>query len=98
MFGLSQEDLSYILEIFKKYPAIQEVSLFGSRALGTHKKGSDVDLALKGEGLDSIVLEISGKLNDESPMPYEFDLIDYNTIDNTDLKDHIDRVGKVIYP
>lgn len=97
MFGLTHQDLQIIIDTIKSYPQIKSASIFGSRALNRHKKGSDVDIALKGEGLGPIATEISGILNEESSLPYFFDIIDYNSITNADLRDHIDRVGKQIY-
>lgn len=97
MFGLTPDDLKVIVDAIKAYPQIEEVYIFGSRALNTHKKGSDIDIALKGHKLESIASELGGWLNEESSLPYFFDIVDYNAIDNPDLKDHIDRVGKIIY-
>jgi len=97
MFGLTPENIQVIIHALKRFPQIEEAIIFGSRALNRYKKGSDIDIALKGENIDDITAEIAGLLNDESPLPYFFDIVDYTTIDNKDLKDHIDRVGKIIY-
>ncbi len=97
MFGLTSNDLQIILDTLKSYPQIESAVIFGSRALNTYRKGSDIDIALKGERIESIAPEISGRLNEESPLPYFFDIIDYNSITNADLCDHINRVGKQIY-
>ncbi|MBS0629475.1 MAG: nucleotidyltransferase domain-containing protein [Verrucomicrobia bacterium] len=97
MFGLTSKDIQSIVEVLKRYPEIEEAIVFGSRALNRHKKGSDIDIALKGKNIDSIAAEVAGLLNDESPLPYYFDIVDYHTIDNPDLRDHIDRVGQKIY-
>jgi predicted nucleotidyltransferase len=97
MFGLNDAELQIIIQILKSYPQIEEALIFGSRALNRQRKGSDIDLALKGKDLESMTATIAGKLNDESPLPYFFDVLDYSSIDNPDLKDHIDRVGKQIY-
>lgn len=96
-YGLTDAELNIILEILKKFSEIEEVILFGSRAMGRQKKGSDIDLALKGTGVESVLSEISFALNSESPLPYYFDVIDYESIHVDGLKDHIDRVGKVLY-
>ena len=98
MYGLKDSDLVEILSALKKHPDITEAILFGSRAKGTQRPGSDVDIALKGNNLEQTVLQLSIALNQESLMPYDFDIIDYNKIDNQALIDHIDRVGKSIYP
>lgn len=97
MFGLTDKDLQFIVEVMKDYPQIDEAIIFGSRALQTYRKGSDIDLALKGKDIAETTYKISASLNEESPLPYYFDVLDYNLIDNDDLKDHIDRIGKQIY-
>lgn len=97
MFGLTNDEIQIIINILKSYPQIDEAIVFGSRTLNRHRKESDIDIALKGKEVESISASVAGQLNDESPLPYFFDIIDYNTIDNPALKDHIDRVGKQIY-
>lgn len=97
MFGLTIDDLQVIIDIIKVYPQIDEAIIFGSRALNTHKKGSDIDIALKGKKISLIATTISGMLNDETHFPYFCDVVDYNLIDNEELKNHIDRVGQQIY-
>jgi uncharacterized protein len=97
MFGLTDADLQFIIDVIKAYPQVDEAVIFGSRALNRHKNGSDVDIALKGKEIGLIAFKISGILNEESPLPYFFDVLDYHLIDNEDLKNHIDRVGKIIY-
>ncbi len=96
-YGLKSLELETIISILKKFPEIEEAVLFGSRAMGKEKQGSDIDIALKGRYIDSAVYKISHELNSESPLPYYFDILDYQTIENNDLKSHIERVGKVIY-
>jgi len=99
MYGLLERDLKYIIEAVSKYPEIEEVIIFGSRAMGNYKKGSDVDLALKGEKVErKTVRRLSDDLNEEYPLPYFFDVVNYNDISNEELKEHIDNKGKRIYP
>lgn len=97
MYGLTNIELQYIVNLIKAYPQIDEAIIFGSRALNKQKSGSDIDIALKGEEIELITSSISGILNDESPLPYFFDVIDYGLIDNKDFRNHIDRVGQQIY-
>jgi predicted nucleotidyltransferase len=97
MFGLTQADLRFIVEVIKSYPQVDEALIFGSRALSRHKKGSDIDIALKGREIGLSASAIAGILNEESPLPYFCDVLDYNLIDNEGLRDHIDRVGQHIY-
>jgi predicted nucleotidyltransferase len=98
MYGLKNSDLEIICQAFKRYPNVAEAILFGSRAKGTHHQGSDVDIALKGSDLTKTVLQLSIYLNQESLLPYQFDIIDYDAIDNKNLIDHIACVGISIYP
>lgn len=97
-FGLIPSDLAAICSVWAKYPEVEQALLFGSRAKGTHKIGSDVDIALKGENLRlSIINDISFELNEETNMPYNFDVLNYHSITVPALTDHINRVGKVLY-
>jgi predicted nucleotidyltransferase len=84
--------------LFKKYPGIQEVILYGSRALGTYRNGSDIDITLRtGENFAfTDLLHLMGDF-DESSLPYLADISLYQDIENPDLKAHIDRAGKVLY-
>lgn len=97
MFGLTQKEIESIVNVIERYPQVKEAIIFGSRALNTHRKGSDIDIALKGTEIENIASTISGILNEESSLPYFCDVLDYNFIDNEDLKEHIDRVGQQIY-
>ncbi len=95
--GLSSEELEAILAILKQFPEIEEAVLFGSRAMGKERRGSDVDIALKGREVGLVNSQVSFELNSNSVLPYYFDILDYQSIDNVELKSHIDRVGIVIY-
>lgn len=96
-FGLSDKTLAVIRQILADYPAVKKVILYGSRAKGNYKKGSDIDLTLIGDALDHRILgEIAGRL-EESPIPYQVDLSLWEQIDNQSLLEHIERVGVVFY-
>ena len=98
MNGLLERDLKFIIKAISYYPEIDEVIVFGSRAMGNYKKSSDVDIALKGQDVNhKIVRKLSGVLNEEYPLPYFFDVLSYHEISNEELKKHIDNEGKLIY-
>lgn len=98
IFGLQDSDLNEIIQVLKTIPQVKEAIIFGSRAKGTFKKGSDVDIVLKGEAINhSILNRISYILNEETFMPYQFDILHFNGITNPDLLEHIHRVGKTFY-
>lgn len=96
--GLRDEDLRSIVKIIAASKPVDAALVFGSRAKGTYRTGSDIDIALTGKSLchDDIV-ELSCLLNEESILPYRFDIVDYQALANPALRDHIDRVGKLIF-
>lgn len=97
-FGLRNEDIDYIVKTLKKFPEIKRAMIFGSRAKGTNKNGSDVDMAVFGEKINFGVLSrLHSILENDSPMPYFFDIVDYTHLEHDELRQHIDRVGKIIY-
>lgn len=97
-YGLTQQDIDQLQAAFQQFGEIEQVLVFGSRAKGNAKAASDVDLALKGKAVTSeTVRRLRAVLND-LPLPYFFDVVDYESIGNRELVAHIDRVGKVIYP
>ncbi|MCC3359715.1 nucleotidyltransferase family protein [Bacillus sp. REN16] len=98
MYGLIERDLGYILKAIRNFKEIERVILFGSRAMGNFKKGSDVDLAIVGEEITSkVIYELDDLLNEVYPLPYFFDIIQYEEINNQHLLEHINTVGKVLY-
>ncbi|MDR9441823.1 MAG: nucleotidyltransferase domain-containing protein [Schleiferiaceae bacterium] len=97
MYGLKQQTIEAIRGIFSHHPSIEKVILYGSRAQGNYRNGSDIDLTLVGEQLTlNEQLAIDNEL-DELLLAYKIDLSIYHTIENKDLIDHIKRVGKVFY-
>jgi len=92
-FGLGAEVIASIQGVFTAHPEVQEVILYGSRAKGNYKVGSDIDLSMKGDGINFDVLsKISQELYD-LPIPYTVDLSIFSNIDNQALQEHIERVG-----
>ena len=96
-FGISTDDWSAITQIFKSEERIQEIVLFGSRAKGNYKPGSDIDLAMKGSELTlTNLIDISTMLEDLD-LPYKFDLVLFERIQEPKLTEHIERVGITIF-
>ncbi|PKN73407.1 MAG: hypothetical protein CVU50_03700 [Candidatus Cloacimonetes bacterium HGW-Cloacimonetes-3] len=92
-YGIKAEYWTAILSILKSNPQVGEVILYGSRAKGNYKPGSDIDICLKGNELtQSDINSLITKL-DELMLPWTIDLSGYNMITNADLIDHIERVG-----
>ena len=96
-FGISSNYITKINSVFRQYFNIDEVIIFGSRAKGNYRDNSDIDLAIKGEFIDlSTLQQIENKL-EELYIPNFIDLIVFDKIENADLVDHINRVGKQFY-
>jgi predicted nucleotidyltransferase len=95
--GLQFSDIQEIKSICSKYTNISEVILFGSRAKGNWKHGSDIDLCIKGEQLkEHDIISISYKLNEETLLPYKFDILYWDKIKNSEIASHIERCGIII--
>lgn len=96
-FGLSDQDLVSIRQVFSQEPAVQKVLVYGSRAKGNYRPGSDIDLTLIGADLDEKTLSRMDERFEELLLPYRFDLSIYDRIDHPELIDHIQRIGKIFY-
>lgn len=95
--GLSVQTIEAVCRVFAKYPQVERAVLYGSRAKGNYRNGSDIDLTLEGKDLTlSLLLKIETDL-DDLLLPYKIDLAILSKIENPELKDHIQRVGVVFY-
>ena|ERR1035438_541513 len=95
-FGFKEGDLEFIINELRKFPQIEKGIIFGSRAKGNYQQGSDVDIAIVCKD-KNIAGKISFILNEDSPLPYKFDVLDYNSISHQDLIEQINRIGIVFY-
>lgn len=96
-FGLPDKTVALIRGILAGIPAVKKAVIYGSRAKGNFRPGSDIDLSLYGEKLDLRILgEIAARL-DESLIPYQVDLSIFDRLDHAGLREHIERVGLVFY-
>lgn len=97
-YGLRDSTIEMINSVFEKHSQIDEVILYGSRAKGNFKIGSDIDLSIKTAKDTSMhFLRLIKNELEELPMLYSFDVSLYHHISNPALKEHIDRVGKVFF-
>ncbi|GHU53966.1 hypothetical protein FACS1894132_07670 [Clostridia bacterium] len=91
-FGLSKKQLLLISEKLKS-ENVKKAVIFGSRAKGNYRLNSDIDIAVFGvSNLGKLISEL-----DELPLPYKFDVVSYENIYHGPLREHIDRVGVIIY-
>lgn len=97
-FGLKEATVEKIRAVLARYPQVEKAILYGSRAKGTYKNGSDIDLTLCGGA--SLTLRILRRMMtelDDLLLPYTIDLSIFNDISDPDVVDHIQRVGIVFY-
>ncbi|MCO6439712.1 MAG: nucleotidyltransferase domain-containing protein [Nitrococcus mobilis] len=96
-YGLPPHVLEQLKAVFRAWPRIERVILYGSRAKGNYRKGSDIDLCLEGQALEvADLLKLDAQI-DDLLLPWKFDLSLRQMIDNPNLLAHIERVGVPIY-
>ena len=94
VWGLDHESVKKLKSVFNAHSKIQKVILYGSRAMGTHRPNSDIDITLMGDQLaHSDLLKIANQI-DDLVLPQKVDLSLFHQIDTPSLRDHILRIGK----
>lgn len=96
-YGLKDIEIDSVCNLFKKNERIESVVLYGSRAKGSYKPFSDVDITLKGDALTRHDLNNLKLMIDDLLLPYQFDISIFKSLKNVDLIEHINRVGITIY-
>lgn len=99
-YGLSSQTVAKICRVFSQYPEIEKAILYGSRAKGNYRKGSDIDLTLvaaNGKNINQNTLFKIDESLDELMLAYSFDISIMAEIDNPSLIDHIQSVGQTFY-
>ena len=96
-YGLSEETIEKICSVLSQHPSVEKAVLYGSRAKDTFRPGSDIDLCLYGAAITLSELgDIDSEL-DDLLLPYTFDLLIFDALNHTALREHIVRVGKTFY-
>lgn len=95
--GLTDVEMQKLVSVLSSQKDIEKAIVYGSRAKGTNRRYSDVDLTLVGRNLSHHDLNEVALSIDDLLLPYEFDISLYSSLKNKELLEHIDRVGKVIY-
>jgi len=95
--GIPQNAVTAIINLFAMHPEIEKAILYGSRAKGNYKPGSDIDIALSGKNLTHEILSKIIIDLDDLLIPYTVDLSILENISNQELVDHIKRVGYPIF-
>lgn len=96
MFGLYPNSYKEILSIFQNHENIEKVIIYGSRAKGNYKEGSDIDFTIIGDLNYDEIIKLKHEFED-SNIPYLIDISIYNDLESKSLIEHIQRVGKTFY-
>ena len=95
--GLTENTVARMQSGLAHFPQIEKAILYGSRALGTYRTGSDIDLTLCGSALNDSLLSQISQILDDLLLPYKMDLSLMASLTHPQLLDHIHRVGVVFY-
>jgi predicted nucleotidyltransferase len=96
-YGLTEATVEKICGVFARFPEIEKAVLYGSRAKGNFKTGSDIDLTLYGVALTPNLRSTIASELDDLLLPYTIDLSIFAELDHAELREHIERVGDVFY-
>lgn len=96
-FGLTESQITNLQNIFAKYPEVNQVFVYGSRAKGNFSERSDIDLIIKDSKISRTIINKIMLDFEESNIPFIVELQNYDNLKNLELIDHINRVGKIIY-
>lgn len=96
-YGLPETTIDDIRAVFARFPEIEKAILYGSRAKGNFKTGSDIDLTLLGEALTSDLCSAIASALDDLMLPYTIDLSVFERLNHAELQEHIERVGVLFY-
>ena len=96
-YGLSESTIGKIQHVLAQFPAVEKAIVYGSRAKGNFKPGSDIDLTLCGTALTSAMCSNVAEALDDLLLPYTIDLSVFERLNHASLREHIERVGVVFY-
>jgi uncharacterized protein len=97
-FGLKESTIQKIHDVLVRYPQVKTAILYGSRAKGDYKNGSDIDLTFIGD--EDLTLDIMYKIMEELDnllLPYTIDISIFSNIKDEEVVAHINRVGVPFY-
>ena len=95
---LRTKDLNVLRATFCRFPTVHEVKVFGSRAIDTARRASDLDLAISAPNATASEWADICDAIENAPLIYELDVVRPERTANPRLKEKIAREGVVIYP
>lgn len=97
-FGLSAEILDWLRAVFVRYPDIDRVLIFGSRARGNYRNASDIDLAVLAPRMDDASFTRLWSELDDLPLVFTLDVLHWDRLPAGRIRDHVIRDGRQVYP
>lgn len=98
IFGLAERHYAEFVRIFRRYPQIEQVLIFGSRAKGTDKPWSDFDLAVVAPTMSDREFSKLWNEIDDLPLVFKLDLLHWDRLAPDRLKEKIGEEGQRFYP
>lgn len=98
IFGLAERHYRDIVRVFRRYPNIEKVLIFGSRAKGTYKPYSDIDLAVVAPNMDDQEFSRLWNELDALELVFKLDVLHWDKLGQQKLKDSIMTHGRYFYP
>lgn len=95
---LRDKDLATLRRTFRRFPYVREVRVFGSRATGTARRASDLDLAVAAPDATATEWQTLAEALELAPVVCELDLVRTERTRNPRLLERIARDGVRIYP
>lgn len=95
--GLSVATVARLQAVLAAHEQVEKAVLYGSRAKGNYRFGSDIDLTLHGAGLTPDLLAHIVSEIDDLLLPYTVYLSIFHGLTSLELREHIERVGVVFY-
>jgi proline iminopeptidase len=96
-FGLSERIREDLQRVFARYPEVQRVLIFGSRAKGCEQPGSDIDLAVVAPALSEAEFARVWAAIDALPLIFKVDLLHWDRLHDDRLKQKIQAEGRVFF-
>ena len=96
-FGLRDDQIAEIVMVLQRFSDIKSAKIFGSRARGDNKLTSDIDIVLYGQLADCTAVNVKAILEEETSLPFYFDVVDAQRLINEKLKTEIELQGQEFF-
>ncbi|MCC5935138.1 MAG: nucleotidyltransferase domain-containing protein [Balneolales bacterium] len=95
--GLKPHTTAALRAVFARYPEVERVILYGSRAKGSWRRASDIDLTMTGKALDRNIFTKIWFEIDDLLLPWKIDLSVRDQLTSPELIAEIEKDGILFY-